>query len=225
MKGYHTAQGACGKITELCVYKGDTYLLGLEGGQKYYLNFAIVADYNLHKGGEMDAALLEKLMAADNRRKAKKRALYLLGDRMYCCNELYKKLLPYGEEAARYAVDSMREYGYINDEEYAKKLADRLIHVKHYGMGKARFEMRLKGLDENLIEDVLSEFTQQDIDEEIMSLLNTRYVGKISDPDSRRRTVAALARRGYSYGSVKRCIESCLAERELDEFDDADYFE
>ena len=51
-----------GRITELSVYKGDTYKLELEGGQTFFINCAIVADYDLHEGGEMDAELLEKIL-------------------------------------------------------------------------------------------------------------------------------------------------------------------
>lgn len=140
-----------GRITELSVYKGDTYKLELEGGQTFFINCAIVADYDLHEGGEMDAELLEKLQHADKMRKAKKRALYLLGSRMYSYNELYKKLLPtYGEEASRAAADAMQEYGYIDDADYAGKLAEKLIHGKHYGMSKTRWEMQSRGLTRTL---------------------------------------------------------------------------
>lgn len=197
-----------GRITELSLYKGDTYKLELDSGQTFFLNCALVADYDLHEGGEMDADLLEKLQHADKLRKAKKRALYLLGSRMYCRNELYNKLLPtYGEEASRAAADAMQEYGYIDDEDYARKLAQRLIHGKRYGMGKTRWEMQRRGLDRNLIEDVLAEYSDDDIDGEIMHLLETKYSDKLSDPDDRRRTMAALARRGYGWSQVKRCME------------------
>lgn len=197
-----------GRITELSLYKGDTYKLELESGQTFFLNCALVADYDLHEGGEMDADLLERLQHADKLRKAKKRALYLLGSRMYCYGEMYKKLLPtYGEEASRAAADAMQEYGYIDDEDYARKLAQRLIHGKRYGMGKTRWEMQRRGLDRNLIEDVLEEYSDDDIDGEIMHLLETKYSDKLSDPDDRRRTMAALARRGYGWSQVKRCME------------------
>lgn len=154
-------------------------------------------------------------------RKAKKRALYLLGSRMYCYGELYKKLLPtYGEEASRAAADAMQEYGYIDDEDYARKLAERLIRGKRYGMGKTRWEMQRRGLDKNLIEDVLTEYSEDDIDEEIMHLLQTKYSEKLDDPDDRRRTMAALARRGYGWGEVKRCMERCAELTEDEEFED-----
>ena len=210
-----------GRITELSLYKGDTYKQELEGGTTFFLNCALVADYDLYEGGEMDSELLEKLQRADNMRKAKKRALYLLGSRMYCYGELYKKLLPtYGEEASRAAADAMQEYGYIDDEDYARKLAERLIRGKRYGMGKTRWEMQRRGLDRNLIEDVLTEYSEDDIDEEIMHLLQTKYSEKLDDPDDRRRTMAALARRGYGWGEVKRCMERCAELTEDEEFED-----
>lgn len=210
-----------GRITELSLYKGDTYKLELESGQTFFLNCALVADYDLYEGGEMDAELLEKLQHADKMRKAKKRALYLLGSRMYCYGELYKKLLPaYGEEASRAAADAMQEYGYIDDEDYARKLAERLIRGKRYGMGKTRWEMQRRGLDKNLVEDVLTEYSEDDIDEEIMHLLQTKYSEKLDDPDDRRRTMAALARRGYGWGEVKRCMERCAELTDDEEFED-----
>lgn len=210
-----------GRITELSLYKGDTYKLELESGQTFFLNCALVVDYDLYEGGEMDAELLEKLQHADNMRKAKKRALYLLGSRMYCYGELYKKLLPsYGEEASRAAADAMQEYGYIDDEDYARKLAERLIRGKRYGIGKTRWEMQRRGLDKNLVEDVLSEYSEDDIDEEITHLLLTKYSEKLDDPDDRRRTMAALARRGYGWGEVKRCMERCAELTDDEEFED-----
>lgn len=215
LSDYNSNNFSGGRITELSPYKGDTYLLELESGQRFYLNYAIVADYDLREGGEMDAELLDKLQHADRMRKAKKRALYLLSSRMYCYNELYGKLLPaYGEEASRAAADAMKDYGYIDDGEYAAKLAERLIRGKHYGIRKARWEMLRRGLDRNLTDDVLAEYTEEDIDEEIMRLLETKYREKLSDPDDRRRTAAALARRGYGYDSVKRCVERFLDGQE-----------
>lgn len=53
-----------GRITELSLYKGDTYKLELEGGTTFFLNCALVADYDLYEGGEMDSELLEKLQRA-----------------------------------------------------------------------------------------------------------------------------------------------------------------
>lgn len=207
------------QITELSVFKGDTYKLVLEDEQTFFVNSAVVTDFDLHKGGELSADRLRRLQLADEKRKAKKRALYLLGVKQYCYKELYSKLRrSYSEETARYAADAMRDYGYVNDEEYAPKLADYLIHTKRYGLRKARYEMLHRGISEELVDNTLAEFSHDEIDEEITELLERRYYNKIADYDDRRRTIAALARRGYDYTSVKRCIERLLEEK--DDFED-----
>lgn len=206
------------EITELSEYKGDTWRLELDGNAVYFVNISVIIDYELHKGQELTEEVLEEICNADTLRKAKRRALYLLGTRQYCRMELYKKLrVSYAEEIAHAAVSYVQENGYVNDEEYAPKLAEYLIHTKHWGLRKARYEMLHRGLDENLVEDVLAEYSDDDIDEEITELLERKYYSKIQDYDDRRRTIAALARRGYDYRAVKRCIESLLEDYDDDE--------
>ncbi len=210
-------------ITELSLFKGDTYKLVVDGGEPIFVNSAVVSDFMLHKGDTISGDVLGRIQAADTLRKAKRRAMYLLGSREYCYNELYKKLhQTYDEETARKAADTMVDYGYVNDEEYAPKLAEYLIHSKRYGLRKARFEMLHRGLSEELVSNTLAEFSEDEVDEEIISLLERKYYAKISDPDDRRRTIAALARRGYDYSSVKRCIERLLedSDEEFDETED-----
>ncbi len=206
------------EITGLSPYKGDTWRLELDGETSVYINAAMVEDYGLSEGRELDEDTLEEIRCADTLRKAKKRALYLLGTRQYCYNELYSKLRSsYTEEIAHAAASYMKESGYVNDEEYASKLAEHLIHTKHWGLRKARYEMLHRGLDENLVEDALAEYDEDDIDEEITELIERKYYAKIQDYDDRRRTVAALARRGYDYTAVKRCIETILEDQDEDE--------
>lgn len=203
-------------ITELSVFKGDTYKLELDDGElTFFVNSAVVNDFLLHKGGELSGDRLAQIQQADTKRKAKKRALYLLGSKQYCYKELLSKLRrSYDEDTARYAADAMRDYGYVNDEEYAPKLAEYLIHTKRYGLRKAKYEMLHKGLDAELVENTLAEYSQEEIYEEITELLERKYYGKIADYDDRRRTIAALARRGYDYNSVKHCIERLLEDYE-----------
>lgn len=206
------------EITELSPYKGDTWQMELDGETTVYINSAMVEDHGLCEGMELDEAMLEEIRSADTLRKAKKRALYLLGARQYCYNELFNKLrASYPEETAHAAAEYMRESGYINDEEYAEKLAAYLIHTKHWGLRKAKYEMLHRGLDNDLVEDALAAYDEDDIDEEIIELIERKYYGKIQDYDDRRRTVAALARRGYDYTAVKRCIERILEDQDEDE--------
>ena len=213
------------EITALEEYKGETWRLELDGSREttYFINASVVDEFMLKKGQELSGGALERIRGADALRKAKRRALYLLGSRQYCRGELMKKLLTtYGEDIARSAVDYVAELGYVNDEEYAPKLAEYLIHTKRWGLRRTRYEMLRRGLDEELVDNTLEEFSEEEIDEEITALLEKRYSAKIQDYDDRRRTIAAFARRGYDYRAVKRCIEALLEREGYEDYEDED---
>lgn len=210
-------------ITELCVYKDDTWRLELDGRSDatFFINESTVQAFSLAKGQELSGEALAQVRGADLLRKAKRRALHLLGVREFCYRELLNKLLrSYPEQTARAAADYAVELGYIDDEAYAPKLAEYLIHTKRFGLRKAKYEMLHRGLDEQLVENVLDRYGEDEIDEEITLLLSRRYRDKLSDPDDRRRTTAALARRGYDFRAVKRCIQALLEDEEYEDDED-----
>ena len=210
------------EITELCEYKGDTWQIELDGERKYYVNGSVVSEFGLEKGQNISGAELGEIKSADTLRKAKKRALYLLGERQMCRGELLRKLTKtYGEQVAEEATEYVCELGYVNDEEYAPKLAEYLIKRKHWGARRARYEMLHRGLDRELVENTLADIPEDEIDEELTALIEKKYARRVRDYDDRRRTIAALARRGYDFGAIKRCIDAFLESSEDDgEFDE-----
>ena len=209
------------KIAALSEYKGETWEIVLESGKKVFVNEMIVSDFRLFEGKEITPAELCSITSADIARKAKKRALYLLGERAFCRAELLAKLeKSYGAEVAENAVCYVEELGYINDEDYAAKYAEYLIKRKKHGVYRAKQEMLRKGLSRELCENALAEFTEDELDEELLWLIRKKYIEKIADFDGRRKTVAALVRRGYDFSSVKRCIARCL-----EDFDDEEFYE
>lgn len=215
-------------ITELSEYKGNTWRLELDGGRKVYVNASVVGEYGLREGQTLSPETLSEIMGADALRKAKKRALYLIGERGLCRGELLKKLAKtYGAEIAEEAAEYVCELGYVNDEEYAPKLAEYLIKRKHWGIRRVRYEMISRGLDRELVENVLADIDEEELDEELITLIEKRYINKLADYDDRRRTIAALARRGYDFGSIKRCIEAVLDDMGGgdDDFDDYNEYE
>lgn len=209
------------KITSLSEYKGDTWEIVLESGKKIFVNELVVSDCRLFEGKEISPEDLSAITSADLVRKAKKRALYLLGERAYCRGELFSKLAKtYNAQIAEEAVSYVEELGYIDDEDYAGKLAEYLIKVKKHGVYRAKQEMLHKGLSRELCENALAEYSEEELDEELTELIGKKYIDKITDFDGRRKTVAALVRRGYSYSAVKRCIAACL-----EDFDDEEFYE
>lgn len=207
-------------ITSLGEYKGDTWEIELDGKRKVYVNASIVDGSGLYKGQTISPETLSEIMGEDALRKAKKRALYLIGEREMCRGELLKKLTKtYGADIAEQAAEHVCALGYVNDEEYAPKLAEYLIKRKKWGARRVRYEMISRGLDRELVENTLADIDEDELDEELITLIEKRYINKIADYDDRRRTIAALARRGYDFGAIKRCIGAVLEDNE-DDFDE-----
>ena len=88
--------------------------------------------------------------------RARKRAMYLLGSRDYSSKALKEKLLNnYSNDTAERVIEDMKNYGFLNDEEYARKLASSLIKGKKYGACRAKSEMRRKGVSDLDAEEAL----------------------------------------------------------------------
>lgn len=210
-------------ITELSEYKGDTWQLEVDGRKRLYVNAAVIEEYSLKEGQNIAPSELSAVMGTDALRKAKKRALYLIGERELCRGELLKKLTrTYGGEIAEQAVEYVCELGYIDDERYAPKLAEYLIRRKRWGIRRVRYEMLSRGLESELVENTLADIDAEELDEELTTLIEKRYITKLADYDDRRRTIAALARRGYDFGSIKRCIDAVLESNEEDDEEQED---
>lgn len=156
--------------------------------------------------------------------RAKKRALYLLGAKDYCTAELLEKLRKnYGEDICRRVVAYVSDYGYLNDESYAKKLAKSYIRGKKHGAHKARFEMLAKGLPKSLVDAALEEYGAEDYRGELEELIRRKYADRLSDRAETQKVIAALARRGYGFSDIKAAIENVKsgAAEEID-FTDCD---
>lgn len=205
------------KIQSVEQYKGDTYCIILSNQSRHYIHVDIVKKYNLAEGREITSDDLEEIVTEHQRQKSRRHAMYILGARRHSRYELFKKLCKYyDEEIADDACALMEEYGYVNDEEFARELVESFVHYKRWGGRRIRFEMQRRGLSKELISEVLDEYEQDDFDGEIMAVLKTRYAGKLTDRREIKRCVDYFVRRGYSYGEIKRCLDE-FADGENDE--------
>ncbi len=131
--------------------------------------------------------------------------------------ELSVKLMSKGHksEYVAIALDKLEEYGYINDNRYARYLTDRLIRVKHMSRNGIRSELLRKGISREIAEITLEE-TEFDAVQDICTLLETRFRKNLGDEKGVKRTVAALQRLGYGWSDIKTAMRECEVNREDD---------
>jgi regulatory protein len=165
-----------------------------------------LARSGLAVGDELDDEALHALLQASAEHRAHEKALYLLEHRAHSKKELADKIAraEFDREAAQRAADRMEELGLIDDEDYARRLAQSLFGGKHFGARRVKQELRRKGIADDVIEAVLAEFStaRDETEENIRAILERKYPGAWTDEKVRRRAVAALQRYGYGFEEI-----------------------
>ena len=210
-------------ITALEKTKGDRYTVYVDGEYWYILDLEILLQNHVRKDMEVDEEFLEDLLVQAERRRARERAYYLLGYRDHSAKELYDKLIKNARpEIAAEIVALMQEQGYINDEDYAGKLARYYLQSKRWGARKTLFEMTRRGIDRETAQLAIEE-CGVDYVEQIRQIIDRKYAQYLNDGDykGKQKVIAALTRLGYGYSDIKAAISEYLsADSDEDEYYD-----
>ena len=156
----------------------------------------------LKEGAALDAASLSALKEQSDLRKAKDKALSLLSLRDHAGGELYEKLCrSFDEHTAAAAVAEMQRLELLDDARFARRRASYLA-----GQNKSAREIRRrlleKGVDRATADAAVAAL---DTDE-------TAACRAVIEAGRRDLVIAALARRGFSYGVVKAALEAMQAD-------------
>ena len=197
------------KILEAAIRRRRLYLLRLDNETEYLVDRQTFDESSCRVGCDVTEEQLNDLLTASQYHRARERALYLLGLRDYACKELEQKLYCEADPTiAAAGVARLCEVGLLDDERYAARLARSLCEEKHYPRRRIEQELRRRGIDPMLAQTAAEEVDCEDY-EQALAILERKYYNKLSDPDSRRRVIAALARRGFSYGAIRRAMDAC----------------
>ena len=148
---------------------------------------------------------LKEITELSNERRAKEKALWLISYRSHSKKELKDKIRrTCDDSSAEKAVERMEELGLVNDEEYARQFARKLLQQKKMARRAAMLEMSRKGIDKETAEAALDEV---DVDhrENIRYIIEKKY-RDIGDEKIKRRAVAALQRLGYGWDDIRAVL-------------------
>ena len=199
------------KITAVEPRRKQMCALFIDGEYVMNLDAQTLIENRFDVGREIDDDELKDIIDKSNERRAKEKALWLISYRSHSKKELFDKLKrSFDEESAQKAVDRMEELGLINDEEFAKLYARKLVNGKKMSVKAAEFELYRKGIDKITAEQVLGEL-EYDPQTQIIEFITKKYKN-IQDEKIKRRAVAALQRKGYSWEEIKQAIESLVSE-------------
>lgn len=183
--------------------------LFLDGEAAVKLDAQVFLQSGLKPGDQVSDQELFELIQASDARRAQEKALYLLEYRNYSKRELTEKIArtAASREAAQAAAGRMEELGLIDDRRFGEDYARELFSRRGYGARRAAQELRRKGLDQELVQELVEKYgSPEQSGENIRRVLEKKYPGWREDEKVRRRAFAALQRLGYSYQEVREAM-------------------
>ena len=189
--------------------------LFIDGELAFKLDTETLLAYRFDVGREITDEQLREVVDASDLKRCKDKAMWLLSYRDYSRKELFDKLKKgFGEDAAEASVTRCEELGLLDDGRFARRYSADLFHLKHLSKNGVRQKLLQKGVDRDLIDEVLEEF---DVDEEkqVKEIIERKYARTLSDEKGRRRAFAALQRMGYSYSVIKSAMRAYMDTEEF----------
>ncbi len=163
---------------------------------------------------------LEALRAASARRRAESKAVFLLAKRDLSRHELEQKLCrekgryhAENRQAAAEAAAKMEQLGYVNDEAYARRLAEQFVRVKLYPKRRVVDELTRRGIDREVAREATAAAEADEVQLALAFLEKKRYTVP-ENTQELQRIAGAMARYGYGADAVRRAL-SLWQEEEL----------
>lgn len=207
---------AADSVKEIKKQRGS-YLVMLASGDSLRVPLAVFRALPLREGEPVDIAAYRQAQLQAEYPLAMERAGRVLSQRDYSEQMLERKLLEVGylpQTCAR-VVERLRGLGYLDDARYAQNLLER--KKKRSGTRGIAQQLRLKGVDKAVTEEVLAGFSAQ---EELAAACAQAQKYVANKPwerrDACRRCIAFLSRRGYPYDVARAAAEKATGEEAPD---------
>ena len=198
------------KITDITKQKKNSERVNifLDNEYAFSLEEVDVLKFKLKIGTELDEKEVEKLSLESNLSKAMKKAMDVLSRKPVTKKELQNKLFEkgYDESVVSVALEELAELGYLNDYDYATLYLD-YASEKCYGKKKIVYELTHKGVDPDIIYDVLEKHYRPTT-EELSEMIFSKY-GSVdcSDIKTKQKIMRFFVSRGFGFDEANDAIK------------------
>ncbi|MFZ5518147.1 MAG: RecX family transcriptional regulator [Candidatus Zhuqueibacterota bacterium] len=202
------------KITQIVIQqkRKNRCSIFLDDEFAFGLNEDVVFQYGLKKGDELTEKQVEEILVSEEKKAAKERALNLLSFRDRSEKELRTKLKQAGFQEANVdsAIDELKRLRFIDDRKFAMNFAQSKMMAKPLGEFLLRRELKQKGIDEEIIEQVIENIFGE-TDQVALALRiagqKLRQIKNLDETKKKRRVSDLLLRRGFNWDVVSQVLD------------------
>lgn len=203
------------EITKIEIQKKNKNRISIyiDGQYAFGIHKDIFFKYNLEKGKLLDKEFVDKIIKEEEQNRANSYALKLLYYRPRSEKEIREKmnLKGYDTEVINKTIEYLKEFSYINDKEFAKEFAK--IKSNKYGRNRIKMELTNKGINEEIINDVIDTLINDDSEYEKAFELAMKKMKIYKDDDRNaiyRKLGSYLQRKGFSYDIISKVLRKIL---------------
>jgi regulatory protein len=207
------------KIERVLKKDEKSVTLFLDNDEKLFLAFEVFIKSGLRKNDEISESRFSSLIEENQTYHLKQKAFRLLGRRQHSAFELKLKLRQkgYREDLISSVVNQLLESNYVNDYDFAKSFTEENIKNKLWGQRKIEAELIKKGVNKEIISQIISEnFSDGNQLEKAIVLGKKKYkslVDRNTDKDKiQTKLYSFLFSKGYGYDIIKRTIDSIIEQ-------------
>ena len=182
--------------TRANLYLDDVFYSGI--------SIEAVIKNHLKKDMEINRETLDEIILNDERTVAMSKAIKYMGGALKTKKQIrdYLKKKEYALPTIDYVIDKMVEYKYLDDEAYARSFM--LTYSSKYGKLKLKSQLRLKGVSESIIDNLLEE--EIEIEDSLESVAEKYLKNKEINEKNIVKLARFLSSRGYEFDKINGCI-------------------
>ena len=194
------------EITDIAPLDKKRRKVYIDGQYAFPLYVSELRKYNIEAGAVLEENVYDDISSLLMRR-VRERILYLITDYDRSEQNIRQKISMAGYRGSFVddAIDSLKEYGYIDDLRFARYYAESMRDTKGrsaFAISRSLYE---KGISRDVIDTVMGEL---DIDEDAQILkalsskgYNEENIRQIDDKE-RQKLISSLMRKGFSYDLI-----------------------
>ena len=203
-------------ITQIAVQAKDKNRCNLYLDGKFFcgLNIETVIKYKLKVGVSVTETELDAIQYDSEKLQALAKATNYLSKALKTERQMKDYLLGkgYGNAVVFFVIDKLKEYGYIDDLLYAQSYLRTYKDKK--GVKLIAYELKLKGVDGDIISTALSEFEESE--NPAIAIAQKFCVGKEVTKELVQKLYRKLLSKGFTYDQVKQAIDQVYQGDEYD---------
>jgi regulatory protein len=205
------------KITRVVKKDENNVVVYLENDEKLFLTYEVFMKNGLRKDTEIPADHFQFLIRENQKYHVKNRAFSYLGRRHHSIFELRKKLRrkKYDKDLIEEIISDLSTNKYLDDLEFSRLFADENIRLKLWGKNKIKGELIKRGVNSEIISEVLNEkFPEGNDVGNAVELAAKKYKSlrsrNLEEMKLKQKLYAFLSSRGYDYETSKEAVEKII---------------